>query len=488
HFVFTAPLRSTAFPEFRGKAEKNLSEFAIACVLHNVSITEIDTGDICVFAANDPQGALEEWADENATRRNPPICKEYGWNSWDYYRWTITEEEVLENARFIASDPVLSKKIKRIIVDDGWQYCYGVWEPNPLFPHGMKYLAEQITALGFEPGLWFAPTVIEPQCPIAQLDGDMLALSEGGQPTLAFRCMERRGFLLDPTVPKARDFIRKTFEKYVEMGFKYFKLDFMGTTLNARRFHDESVPRSEIQRLIVKAVAEGVRGRAKILGCNYIFGAGNEFVDDVRVSSDIHSRWDSVVDNAVATAVNAHTNGRLWRNDPDFSVIRGRDTSDDPDLYRLKCYAVYTLPEDEYKPIYDFALSDLSLEQAEVSLSMVVMAAGAINLSDKLTRLNAKGVDLLRRLVSAPVGETGVALDQFESERPSLWLQKVDGRFARALLINWTDKEKTLEIDLARHGIDATEAKDFWRDVPIAISDGVLKATLPPTSCRLAVF
>lgn len=488
HLVFTAPLRSKSLPAFKGKAGQQLTEFAVCANLHNVSTTEIDTGDIRIFAGSDPQKALEEWADENATRKNPPICREFGWNSWDYYRWTITEEEVLENARFIANDPVLSKKIKRIIVDDGWQYCYGEWEANPLFPHGMKYLAEQITALGFEPGLWFAPTIIEPQCPMAQIDTDMLALSEGGQPTLAFTCMMRNGFLLDPTVPKARDFIKKTFEKYADMGYKYFKLDFMGTTMNARRFHDESIPRSEIPRIIVEAAAEGIRGRAKILGCNYIFCGGNEFVDDVRVSSDIHARWDSVVSNAIATAVNAHTNNRLWRNDPDFAVLRGRDTADDPDMYRLKCYAVYTRPEEKYTPIYDYVLSDLSQQQAEVGLSMVLMAAGAINLSDKMTRLNEKGLDMARRLVSAPVGDTAIALDQFESERPSLWLQKVEGRFARAMLVNWTNAEQVLQINLAQHGITATAAKNFWNDAQIDISNGILKATLPPTSCLLAVF
>ncbi len=488
HFVFTAPLRSASFLEFRGTAGNALSNFAIVGNFHNVSTTEIDTGDVCLFTGNDPQAALEEWAEENATIKNPTICQEYGWNSWDYYRWTITEEEVLENARFIANDPILSKKIKRIIVDDGWQYCYGEWEPNPYFPHGMKYLADQITALGFEPGLWIAPTIIEPHCRIAQLDSDMLALSEGGQPTLAFRCMQRFGFLLDPTVPKSLDFLRDLFDKYAGMGFKYFKLDFMGTTLNARRFHDESVPRSEISRLIVKAVSEGVKGRAKILGCNYVFGGGNEFVNDVRVSSDIHARWDSVVDNAISTAVNAHTNNRLWRNDPDFAVIRGQDTSDDPDLLRLRCMYVYTRPEDKYRALDDYVLSDLTLPQAEVSLSLVLMAAGAINLSDKMTRLNAKGLDLVHRLVSAPIGETAVALDQFESVRPALWLQKVDGRFARALLINWTDQNQELQIDLAKHGITATTAKDFWHDTTIEISQGILKATLPPTSCLLAAL
>jgi hypothetical protein len=70
---------------------------------------------------------LEEYARENSDPRRvfkDPVC---GWNSWDYYTWTVTEDDVLENARFIANDPVLSKHVKRIIIDDGWQHCYGEW-------------------------------------------------------------------------------------------------------------------------------------------------------------------------------------------------------------------------------------------------------------------------------------------------------------------------------------------------------------------------
>ena len=74
------------------------------------------------------------YADENAPEGKvfeDPVC---GWNTWDYYRWTITEDEVLKNAEFIAKDPVLSKHVKRIIIDDGWQYCYGEWGMPPLPP------------------------------------------------------------------------------------------------------------------------------------------------------------------------------------------------------------------------------------------------------------------------------------------------------------------------------------------------------------------
>ncbi|MBS1371109.1 MAG: hypothetical protein HPZ91_14250 [Lentisphaeria bacterium] len=106
---------------------------------------------------------------------------------------------MLENARFIAADPVLSKHVRRIIVDDGRQYCCGEWEANHLFPSGMKTPAAELRKMNFDAGLWFAPALAEPHSRIAQTGTEMLAAGESGLPCLGFECMRRHAFLLDPT-------------------------------------------------------------------------------------------------------------------------------------------------------------------------------------------------------------------------------------------------------------------------------------------------
>ena len=140
---------------------------------------------------------------------------------------TITEQEVLENARFIARDPVLSRYVKRIIVDDGWQYCYGEWEANSLFPSGMESLAGELSSMGFEPGLWIAPSIVEPHARIAQIDSGMLGCGDNGLPCLCYECMRRVGFVLDPTQEKVRKFLFDLFSRYSAMGYRHFKLDFL---------------------------------------------------------------------------------------------------------------------------------------------------------------------------------------------------------------------------------------------------------------------
>lgn len=444
---------------------------------------------ITLFSSEEGLQLMREYG-----RSNIEVQKDFsglvtpGWNSWDYYRWTITEEEVLKNAEFIARDPVLSKHVKRIIVDDGWEYCFGEWDANPLFPNGMAYLARELKKMGFIPGLWFAPAIVEPHARIAQLDSDMLARGESGEPCLSFECMRRNGFILDPTVSKSRKFLHDLFRRYVGMGYEYFKLDFLGSALTARKFADATVPRSQIVRKIVEPIYEAVQGKATILGCNYHFEAGNRLVDAVRVGGDIHATWDGIVHNSISVAARFWSNKQLWLNDPDFALCRSPETSEDPELNRLRCCTVFVTPEMLHSESAGFMLVDkVGRAQMEVLLSVVLAAGGAVNLSDNLPRLNAVGLDLARRVVSADSGEAALPLDLFHSVRPSYWLQRV-GTYHRLLIINWTDAAAVYPFDLKEHHMAATTIVNFWTDQVVPISQGMIQAELPPRSCLLAVI
>ena len=428
---------------------------------------------------------LEQYGTDNAEVKHdfskPPEC---GWNSWDYYRWTITEDEVMKNAEFIAADPVLKQHVKRIIVDDGWQYCYGEWDANPCFPSGMKKLAERLHKLGFKPGLWLAPAIVEPHCRIAQMDYDMLGCSEGGQPCLGFACMERRGFVLDPTVKKSQDFLTALFDRYAGMGYEYFKLDFLHATLTAKRFHDRSVPRCRILPMLMEAVTRGVAGRAEILGCNYPFYSGNTCVRSVRVGGDIHSRWSNVCHNTVSAAGLFWANKRLWINDPDFALCRSLDTSADPDIQRLNPCLVFCRPGDEYKSLCDFKLVTSKLNEQMVLLSLVLMTGGAVNLSDNMPLLNEQGLELARKTVAAESGYACRPLDMFEHELPVYWTQKLK-KGGRALVINWEDEAKELPLDWNKLAPGVSEVRNFWNGKTEKCADRV---SLEPHSCKLWEF
>ncbi len=484
------PLLCQHVADFRGKTVKN----GIADFYTGISIRHFSSRNIVLnpltFRAGDGFQLMNEYGDANVTEK-----KDFdrfavpGWNSWDYYRWTITEDEVLENAEFIAADPVLSKHIKRIIIDDGWQYAYGEWEANSYFPHGMKSLAAKIKKLGFKPGLWIAPTLIEPHSWIAQMEPDMLAKAESGLPTLCFNSMKRNTFILDPTVEKSQKFITDLFARYADEGYEYFKLDFLGATCSARQFTDKTVGRGKIMDYTIGLARKATLGRAEILGCNYMYSGGMPFVDAVRVGGDIHARWGSIKENTPSIAARFWANKKLWVNDPDFALCRAFDTSDDPMLTQMRCSTVFIPPEstDIHHPGWEFTLVNMYRKQAEVLLSLVVAAGGACNLSDKMTQLNESGLDLARRTVSAESGDAAIPLDLFSSTLPAYWVQKVKD-YHRVLLINWTDEGAELSLDLKRCGIEASKAVNFWNDQPVKIVNGRITAELEPRSCLFAVI
>jgi len=483
--VLSTPLHQKFDNFFTGRASGEfLLNFRLTWELRHCSLTDLELDPVTI-AAGDPVRLLRDYAKNNAEQAKdfsaPPV---YGWNSWDNYRWTITEDEVIRNAEFIAADPVLSRHVRRIIVDDGWQYCYGEWEPNSLFPSGMKRLAERLEKMGFTPGLWLAPAIIEPQSRIAQLEADMLAMSEGGQPCLAFECMKRHGFILDPTVQKSQEFLEKLFDRYAAMGYRYFKLDFLAGLLNAGRFHDTSVPRCRLIGKLLESVRAGIAGRAEILGCNYPFACGNVPVAAVRTGSDIQAAWDCIKRNARSVAYMFWAGKTLWLNDPDFALCRGPETSNDPDLGRLAPRHVFVRPDAPCTPFLSSPLARMSLDEARVLLSVVLMAAGAVNLSDKMYLLNDAGLDLARRVVSAPSGQPAVPLDLFESEHPAVFLQETaTGR--RLLLVNWQDEPKRISVPWARCGGRPSQVRDFWTDAVSAPPDTV---ELAPHTCRLWEF
>lgn len=488
YLFFAAPLRNPAWSVFIGTTTAaGLRDFRLECTIPSDLDKVADTGWIEASIDGDPYERMREWARRNATVKkdfSSPLTA--GWNTWDYYRWTVTEEEVLKNAEFVARDPVLSRYVKRIIVDDGWQYCYGEWEANPLFPHGMKFLADRLADMGFEPGLWFAPTMIEPHCRLAQLHGELMAMSAAGQPCLAAGTGGRQCFVLDPTLPEVQRLLRDLFARYAEMGYKYFKLDFMAATLAAARFHDATVSRTEIPRLIVQAAHAGCAGRAHILGCNYYYCGGNEFVDSVRICTDIHARWESIRINAVSAAAQFHHNGVLWQADPDFALARGPETSDDPEMHRLNPCWTSILPDSPFNErAATYSLATATRSELEIWLSLVLVSGGVINLSDDLTKLNASGLELLRRTVSAVRGRNGMALDLFTSELPGFWRQDLPDGGRRVLAINWSGEPCLFDVAPALAGGQWRQVRDFWRDAAVNMNELTRSFTLSPHHCRM---
>ena len=437
---------------------------------------------VVISRGNNPHRLLEDWLKRHyPVRKNMPAAVA-AWSSWDYYRWSITAEDVLANAEFIARDPILSKHIKRIIIDDGWMNCYGEWEPNSRFAD-MPGLVRELKKMNFSAGLWFAPSIAEPQSMIAQKNWQWLACSENGWPCMAFECMSRRGFLLDPTRGEVQKYMGELFSHYKNMGFDYFKLDFLKHTLNARKFYDRHATANDIMRELVRPIREAVGKDTILMGCNYLFSAGNEYLDIVRCASDIHANYDSIKQNSVSIAARSAMHNKIWNNDPDFALVRGRETSDDPDIDLLRPNQVYVQATadkfDDFLGQWSCA-GQMTGTEAEILLSLVLISGGELTFSDALFKLNANGILLVRKAAAAPRGHSGIADDLLQREYPRRFTQKVNSKHWRKLWINWQSEPATVQLD----GLPekSVRIEDFWRETDLTASKTII---LPGHSCLL---
>ena len=128
--VISQPLKQTQLTVMRGRVDNSALNLDVVYTMDHCSSVDVNFPDT-TLEYGCPFEILQDYSQRNVEVKKEFQPPQYGWNSWDYYRWTVSEAAVLKNAEFIARDPVLSKNVKRIIIDDGWSYCYGEWHLPP---------------------------------------------------------------------------------------------------------------------------------------------------------------------------------------------------------------------------------------------------------------------------------------------------------------------------------------------------------------------
>ena len=84
--------------------------------------------------------------------------------------WEATEFEVSESGQIKLAERAASMGVELFVVDDGWfglrthdAAGLGDWYPNPeRFPNGLHGIADAVSALGMQFGLWVEPEMVNP--------------------------------------------------------------------------------------------------------------------------------------------------------------------------------------------------------------------------------------------------------------------------------------------------------------------------------------
>jgi len=120
---------------------------------------------------------------------------------------------------------------------EDWSPTIGAWEPSATrWPHGLKFVLDQIRQAGMIPGLWLEPEVAGQKSLLARKPDNWFLVRHGK------RVLKNSRFLLDFRNPQVRTYLDQVMARVVnEYGAGYIKMDYnvdslQGTELNADSF------------------------------------------------------------------------------------------------------------------------------------------------------------------------------------------------------------------------------------------------------------
>ena len=432
--------------------------------------------------ADDP---FAEYIDAVARHMNPrvPPASSAGWCSWYFYFRRVREDDVIANLK-TADERRQVIPIDLIQIDDGYQTKVGDWlSINQKFPHGMKWLADQIRASGHTPGVWLSPFIAVRSSQLVQQHPDWLIRNTEDRPASTGRAWGEITHGLDVTHPGAQDYVRRVIDTAVrEWGYPYLKLDFLFAAAHPGARRDPTLTRAQVLRRGLELIRETAGDDVFLLGCGCPLGPAIGLMDGMRIGPDIALgspswlpryfgiAWPLKNEMSFPAESNAArnvltrsaTHRKWWRNDPDCLIVR--------------------------------PARHMTEAEARSWASVVGLSGGLILTSDDLPSLPR---DRQRYLTSVlpPLGENALPLDLFERTTPELYVLHPNRKWESGVVagvFNWDDRPRRKPIDLAQVGLDPSQpyhAFEFWSGAYQRIGNGQIDlGELPTHGCAVVAI
>jgi len=395
-----------------------------------------------------------------------PLLHEAIYCTWNFGVFgDITEANILERAR-ILRDKV--PECRYFMIDDGFQANgngLDSFYPDPSknynperFPHGMKYVADELRKLGLVPCLWFCPTVKRDSA-LAREHHEWLLRDVDGSTDAVFG-----GGYLDLGNPEARAFFLKVLDTlYVDWGYKGIKFDFSSHWYlkDDARFTQGSG--LEWREFIFREIRKRVGDDGVFMTC-LAAGMGNPIqgrhADSYRCSWDINTcTWPEIDYNAEATLPQILQEGRKTLLLNMDSVGFGDKITEAEQFFRF---------------------------------NWVFITQGLFELGGKMENLTDKQFATLRKLfANIDRGHRVHYADEqaFRGDPLPECVQvsypegsriRASGVKRHVAFFNWFDTKKVVGLEVAEDDI-----KDFWTGAPVVKRDGMLTVTLPPHSSAM---
>lgn len=266
--------------------------------------------------------------------------KLFGYTSWyNHY------QDIDENKIYTALDAA-DERFELFQIDDGFETFVGDWlnVDESKFPNGLKPIVDKVHARGMLAGIWLAPFAAEEKSELFTTRPDLIAKDSQGNFIKAGSNWS--GFYpLDLNNPDSVDYVRKILRHYVELGFDFFKLDFLYAT-NLKPLYGKT--RSETAEFAYSILCEELKDK-KILGCGATLSNGFEKFDFMRIGPDVSLKFDDVwymkfmhseristKTTLQNTIFRSAMDGKAFLNDPDVILLR----DDNIDLTEKQRYAL----------------------------------------------------------------------------------------------------------------------------------------------------
>lgn len=238
----------------------------------------------------------------------------YGFNTWYYTYGNITRSSVMEDARLcarLASATVEGAPRPIMVIDDGWNkngkrepeyYNGGPFVANDDFGN-MTAVAEDISAIGCDPGIWVRPMlVLDDLCPHIPQE----CYSENQE-------FPKIGKVLDPTTEGTREYVATLIGGLAQSGYRLIKHDFTCPDLMGKQFldptltcggwhwHDRTKTNAQVFKELYTLIQTAANG-AHIIGCNIYNHLAAGIHDIVRSGCDTSGEhWHITRDYGVNT-------------------------------------------------------------------------------------------------------------------------------------------------------------------------------------------
>ena len=281
--------------------------------------------------------------------------------------------------------------------------------------------------------------------------------------------MDEEFYILDPTHPDGEKFIREIYTYLKEKGFGFYKIDFISNMLFAESFYDKNAGPYDALRKLLGTIRECV-GDGHIMGCSLPYGYADEYVNSRRTGLDIHNTWKHIKKCSEIYFPQFASQKTVYQNDLDYLIVRGKDTSCEEDTNVINPAKGKYLSE----PTEDFRWrdgEDFTYDEAKFWCAIILLSGSSVFLSDRLSLLNEKGLDLVRKTVenadfisAIPVCNNG--------ELPNVW-HKEDSIY----ILNYTEETKTYCVDADG------EYEDIFSGEKFKDEDGKLTVALKKHDC-----